>query len=395
MHRRWLLTIIALLICGTASAQPRYNLYDLGDLGAIGGLTTGFSAGDSVNISGQVAGNAMTPDLYGVGFRTGPAGLGIGPSSLLGLDTDAYGINDRGQVAGAFIYVDPTTHVSVLQAYRTSPSGTAFDPGADLGSLDAIHGSTGYAINASGQVAGVSDNHAFRTSATGLVTDPGADLGPGSAYGINDSGQVTGGHWAANGQAHAFRTSATGTLADPGVDLGTLGGTRSVGTGINASGQVVGYSTNAAGQGHAFRTTANGLVGDAGSDLGTLPGDDQSGAQAINALEYVVGESENSNTRSGHAFLYTTQMWDLNDLIEPGTGWVLKIANGINDLGWITGESAAYRGFLLIPVDGDPGTRTPITGIPEPSSLALGAVAIAGGWVVRRRRSFLVRRSAA
>ncbi|MHC4177250.1 MAG: PEP-CTERM sorting domain-containing protein [Planctomycetota bacterium] len=67
-----------------------------------------------------------------------------------------------------------------------------------------------------------------------------------------------------------------------------------------------------------------------------------------------------------HAFLYDgSRMWDLNDLIDPESGWVLREARGINDAGWIagwgydSGEPRVRRGFLLIP---EPGTVAMLLG---------------------------------
>jgi probable HAF family extracellular repeat protein len=165
-----------------------------------------------------------------------------------------------------------------------------------------------------------------------------------------------------------------------------LGGSWSVGFEINASGQVAGESMNAAGKGHAFRTSATGSISDPGTDLGTLPGGAQSVSYGINALGDVVGAS---TTTGGvdHAFFDTTQMWDLNDLIQPGTGWVLRRALAINDNDWIAGDAevnGGIRGFLLIPVADDPGARAPVAGVPEPSSLALTASWVCV-WLIRRR----------
>jgi probable HAF family extracellular repeat protein len=395
MHLRFILIAVATAIPAAASAQPVYNLYDLGDLGSLQGLTSGWSSGQSVNISGQVAGFALSPDLHSVAFRTGPTGLGSGSSSLMGLDTDARGINVIGQVTGQ-IQVGPNgpNGAAFYHPYRTSPTGSASDPGADLGTLPGgtvINGdSKGFAINASGQVAGVAFDtanrgHAFRTTATGTLSDPGADLGLGAAYAINDSGQVTGSMGTASGNAHAYRTTATGKLADPGTDLGTLGGAGSTGYAINSSGQVTGSSTTTTGYNHAFRTTATGNVSDPGTDLGTLPGFTSSAGFGIDALGEVVGQSAVVGGPT-HAFLYTTQMWDLNNLIQPGTVCVLTRAYGMNDDGWITGISAANRGFLLIPADSDPGVRTPVQVVPEPSTLALTGAAIMFAWAVRRQR---------
>ena len=71
-------------------------------------------------------------------------------------------------------------------------------------------------------------------------------------------------------------------------------------------------------------------------------------------------------------------MLDLNDLIAPGSGFTLVLAQGISDTGYITGNGTAPNGqqhaFLLTPV-------------PEPCGLVLlgtGAVALLG-YMARRR----------
>lgn len=69
-----------------------------------------------------------------------------------------------------------------------------------------------------------------------------------------------------------------------------------------------------------------------------------------------------------HAFIwFERQMMDLNDLVIPGSGWILEVATAINDEGqivgcgsppganapWVPGseppESIGCHGFLLPP----------------------------------------------
>jgi probable HAF family extracellular repeat protein len=79
---------------------------------------------------------------------------------------------------------------------------------------------------------------------------------------------------------------------------------------------------------------------------------------------------------AAHAFLYDTQMRDLNDMIAPGSGWELVRAFAINDAGQITGHGifqGQERAFLLTPV-------------PEPSAALAGATAAAAAACVARRR---------
>jgi probable HAF family extracellular repeat protein len=263
-------------------------------------------------------------------------------------------------------------------------AGPAPAPAQVLYTIQDLGPGVGNAINASGQVAGTLDTgsfqHAARTSATGGFSDPGADLGtlPGDtssfAFGINAAGQVTGYSTRLGGLPHAFRTTATGLVSDPGADLGVIGGGFSSGSGINIAGQVTGGSTIPTGgtTQHAFRSSANGQPVSL-QDLGTLGGANSAG-NAINALGVLVGSSDVAGGGS-RAFVYDTQMRDLNLLIPAGSGWVLTAATGINDLGQITGSgtiNGQTHAFRLTPV-------------PEPSALALAGGALAAAWAARGR----------
>jgi probable HAF family extracellular repeat protein len=206
----------------------------------------------------------------------------------------AYAINDAGEVVG----VGPTAGYLWI-------NGTA----TNLGNLGGTSGTTQpTAINASGVVVGYSylpdgNFRGFRWVG-GIMTALGTLGGDWSqAYGINNSGVITGtAYTTGNLGAHAF-TLSTGPMKD----LGTLGGAYSTGTSINSSGVVVGYAAT--------------------SDP--------------NSLVY-------------HAFVLTgSQMKDLNKLIPARSGWTLSEANGINDAGQIVGYgtiNGLEHGFLLTPV---------------------------------------------
>ncbi len=87
------------------------------------------------------------------------------------------------------------------------------------------------------------------------------------------------------------------------------------------------------------------------SDLGTLPGDNETIATGINASGQVVGSSRRSGP--ARAFVWSDGlMSDLNSLIPPDSGWVLRSAAAINDADQIVGwglHNGADRGFLLTP----------------------------------------------
>jgi probable HAF family extracellular repeat protein len=160
--------------------------------------------------------------------------------------------------------------------------------------------------------------------------------------------------------------------------LGTLGGTVSSASAINSSGQVTGTSTIPGdSQQHAFRSTPNGQAVVL-TDLGSLGGN--SAGYAINSFGVVVGYSEiPPGPGTARAFVYDTQMRDLNLLIPPGSGWLLSAAYDINDAGQIVGNGTIGgqgHAFLLTPI-----------AVPEPGALVLASLAAAGWlWRLNRRK---------
>jgi probable HAF family extracellular repeat protein len=384
--------VFATAIAAPSSASAQPMLYTIEDLGTLGST---ISLGGKINSAGQVAGS-YTPvgGSANHAFRSSPNGQ---PVSLTNLGTlggnfsRGQAINAAGQVAGF-----STTAGGVNHAFRTTSTGLVSEPGTDLGTIGTGQ-SIGNSINASGQVAGWYDliiggfphPQGFRTTATGLVSDPGTGLGTLGGLdslpaGINTFGQVTGSSLTSSGTSHAFRTTALGLISDPGTDLGTLGGTRSSGNAINDAGQVAGSSNHAGSNfDHAFRSSPNGQQVSL-TDLGTLGGD-TSAAFDINALGVLVGSSALiPNGSDSHAFVYDTQMRDLNALLVNGLGWELTGANGINDAGQITGVgmfNGQLHAFRLTP-----------TTVPEPSALALLGVAAVAGFTARRKMPSATRR---
>ena len=127
----------------------------------------------------------------------------------------------------------------------------------DLGTLVEGGGSYANGVNATGQVAGISDTtggtfHAFLTGANGHgMADLGTPLGAYTSFatGVNDSGQVVGDYFATNGTPRAFLTGANGQGM---TDLNSSLNASAVAAGwvlnyayaINNNGWIVGTATN-------------------------------------------------------------------------------------------------------------------------------------------------------
>jgi probable HAF family extracellular repeat protein len=352
--------------------------YDIIDLGTLGGTR---SEAYGINASGQVAGWSLVPGVSpgGHAFRT-EANQPINPAidDLGGGNTSAAGINDSGQVVGIFVAGNGSR-----RAFRTAPNQPINLTTDDLGVSGAE--TAAEAINNSGQVVGwglmsifTGEMRAFRTAANQPINAATDDLGTlaapynrsSAAADINDSGQVVGSAWSIDWATHhAFRTAANQPINPATDDLGTLGGTFSEAWGINDIGQVVGWADTSLGPNsprHAFRTAANQPINPATDDLGTLGGA-YSEAWGVNNSGQVVGAAW-GGANGGHAFLYNGSgpMQDLNNLVDPASGWTLETAYGINDSGQIVGVGVIgghEHAFLLTPT-------------PEPSTFALLGIGV-------------------
>lgn len=266
----------------------------------------------------------------------------------------------------------------------------------DLGTLPGDTYSIANAINDIGQVVGASSYFGAPWSA--FLWEDGQMIelensfgeGTGSATDINNQGFIVGIAKDLSSQEHAIIWRRGGMF-----DLGTFpGGTESGAMGINNKNQIVGWAIIPGVLKHAA-LWSDGII----TDLGTLPDALDSEAFSINENGQIVGQAyalppgggpytlqpvlwENDNVinlgflpdgvgilgkawdinnkgqivgESGyHAFIWENGvMQDLNDLIPSGSGWLLRVGEGINDDGWITGSGLSpdgpTRGFLLIP----------------------------------------------
>jgi probable HAF family extracellular repeat protein len=344
-------------------AQTSYTFTDLGINGS----------GSAVNLTGQVAGA-----LNGEAALSGPDGGTLNP--LLTSQSFATGVNDAGQVAGSS--GDPS---SPQQAFFVASSGSV----TFFGNLPGGSSTGAWGINNLGQVvgdAGVTGGatHAFVSGPNGgALTDLGTFGGTDSSgRAVNDLGQVAG--YSQTSDPMGLNTVYRAFLSGVSNDLGALGGSgaSSWGYGVNNLGQVTGMSDLLPGNPfsfprHAFLTAPG---GGPMMDLGALGSGMYAQGEAVNNSGTVVGQSlSSSGALVGFVYTASGGMQDLNDLIPSGTGLVIDVADGINDLGQITGEAIDSMGrdyaFLL----------TPIEAVPEPATWLVGGLALLV--LVRKRRS--------
>jgi probable HAF family extracellular repeat protein len=358
-------TVIVLFVISSfhfslpAQADVKYSVTDVGVFGgSIGG------APHDVNISGQVVGFASTINNNYHAFLYSSGSI----QDICGTSSYAYKINDNGEVVGD----------CDNQAFLYSANGGLKNLGTLGGSRSAAYG-----INNNGQVVGEADmsysyhysSHAFLYNSGGMI-----DLGTlggatSQARTINNKGLIVGWADTSSGTSHAFLYDGNGPMKD----LGTLGGSWSWAFSINDHGQIVGYSTyindNPGPFGRAVLWNGN----DPPKYLGSLGGE-TSGALDINNNGQIVGWAETSSSgNDSHAFIYDGNgpMQDLNNMIDPASGWTLNVADAINDQGQIACQGykpgEGYRPILLTPV-------------PEPSTMLLLLISFISLMLYARRK---------
>jgi probable HAF family extracellular repeat protein len=345
-------------LTATEPADPQYTLEDLGDFGPnTYPHVTGINRhGDAV---GWVQSTTDSFDVRAWRRLHNPAA----PEILRGSRSWASAINDAGVIVGFEVLPDGST-----VSFRYSD-----DQG--FSEIDALRGfqSAAASINNAGDVAGVYlpsleiGPRAFRTVGTALE-----DLGvfdnrgiKGSAswgLAMNDVGQVTGYSY---GSGWSFRMAFRYTTGAGLQNLGTLGGSDSEGNAINASGQVAGTAVTGftpLPRFHAFRYTDGAGMQDLAPHLLASNGLAMNNAGDVVGRALFVPDVFSGSQDIYEAFLYTDAggTVNLNDLIAPSSGWILRMGTGINDAGQIVGvgEVNGQRRAFKLSKDNEPPVIT-------------------------------------
>jgi uncharacterized membrane protein len=315
-----------------------------------------------------------------------------------------YAINNAGVIAGYSQAWDGGFNID--RAVRWSADGTVTELGSISTSINPNRPprSRAYAMNEGGTAVGYAQflgggfsdggTRAVRWDGSGTAATELGHLGlagsrtQSEAYDVNESGAAVG---FANkdggipGLARAVRWDANTTAA---TELGTLGGSGpSRAYAINDGGTAVGV-IDAGAAARAVRWDASAV---AATPLGHLGTDGTTRAYDINNSGIAVGDAQafvNGVNVGGHAvaWLSDTTAIDLNDLIDPTSGWLLTSAFSISDTNWITGigsfdpdgpggTTAYNRVFLL-----------QLPPVPEPATAVLGLLAVASKISIRRMR---------
>lgn len=270
------------------SGVPNVALTNLHNSGGslLGGFSGSYAAG--INESGQVVGQALrTNQTAYVPFISTAGGAMTEVNPLGGTaGSTARDINNNGVMVGSG-YVTGNTARHAYSFNSTTSSVT------DIGLLIAASGnSEAYGINDAGQVAGAYFNaantlqRAFLYGTSG-VTDLGTLGGLQSvALGINGSGKAVGWSLTAANATHGFIYSG-GTM----TDIGTLNGGTTKAQGINDSGQVVGFSSSANVYGQSAFIYQNGVMTDLNTLINPASGMQIIDAYAISNTGYIVASA--------------------------------------------------------------------------------------------------------
>ncbi len=335
------LACVVMLVGGMAQgAEVRYRVVDLGDLGGT------YAEAIAINDNGLVVGQSTTVDGNYRGFLYD--GATMHDLGTLGGDTSiAYDISDSAAIVGA---AGGSGGTEACRWSGMNPVGLGVLEG---GGLSGARGTNSVGVVVGMSLDSMGHRRPVKWDANGVIEDLGTLGGSGgNATAVNDVGQIVGNaNPSGDGTSHAFLYQ-DGTMQG----LGTFpGGYTSDARDISADGQVVGWSGIPVGENMHTRP----FLYDGGPliDLGSLGGE-EGWANGINDLTQIVGQSRTSSG-DWHAFIWEGgTMVDLNDSLNPASGWVLRAAQDINSHGQIVGTGSSpfghTRAFLLTPIpEGD------------------------------------------
>ncbi|MFH1499248.1 MAG: hypothetical protein ABII82_15645 [Verrucomicrobiota bacterium] len=361
-YTRGLLPVALLACVAGLHAQPTFSSLTVINPGNANG-----SSAIAINASGQILVEDRDDNLYL--WSNGAATQITNDFGSGRVSAPVHGLNDSGQVVG-FAENDEDRH------YFVWSSGTGMTE-FSVGDIDEVQG-----LNNSGAIVGRAANNGFVFSGGSTTALVSPHNNGSTAYAINSSGQVAGVVFDENFSGSAVRWESNGDVMVI-ADLGLV-----FVADINDSGHVVGGSYDEVTD--AF--VAYYWDGTSMTSIGSLNEGDETGALAINGLGDVVGYNEGFND---HAILYTFDtLYDLNELaadflvdMEDGiAGFVrLEYANDINDAGQIVGTGLYYDGFDVFEIG---FFLDNASAIPEPASAAaLAGLCTLGIAACRRRRN--------
>ncbi len=331
------------------------------------------SSARGINNFGQVVGRshnydvANDEDVNQEAFVWGPTGGARILGTLSGVSS-AWGINDDGAVSGYSFNADGFERAARWDIYK---SPFAVD---DIGTLDNTSGvsgdsSTAYDLSNLGQITGFADipndagdfmpYHAFLYDHSTGIQDLGTldtlypqwQHGYSISYDANNKGEAVG---IANNSSWQFRPfiyDAAGGMRELNRDI-SYGSNEWYAVAINESGLIGGHVIVATDQSFPYYWQ---------DDLAdpiqiTMPVAFPYGEiYGMNAQGEMVGIMWDA-TGIEHAFVFDVDkgVRDLNDLIDPTAGWLLRWARDINDTGQIAGTGeldGLTRAFVLNPTN--------------------------------------------
>lgn len=310
------------------------------DLGTFGGSSSNAYA---LNNLGQVVGQAYFADNTSHAFLSSNGGAlqDLTPNTDFGA---ARGINDSGQICGAFDNTGGYWHAFLYSGGTL----TDLEPNVTNRRTDAS------GINSSGQIYGTAFNSSGPTGygSYGIFYSNGtiANIEPPPQHvsdvfnGMNNLGQVVGELEESNGYYYpALYNGGSGSL----VNMNSGGGNA---TAINDNGQVIGYLVNHSnGQETGFLYSGGNYTYLYAFGVGAN-GDNRNEPYALNMTGQVGGRAIGTD-ESFHAFVFSNgAMTQLDTLVNSALGLNFSNVSHINDAGQLIATSTNYVDYLLTPV---------------------------------------------